>query len=159
MRCPFCAADADRVIDSRPAEDGAAIRRRRACGACGQRYSTYERVEMAALTVRKRSGETQPFDPERIHAGIRKATANLDIDGEDVRVAAARVEGAIRAVGSAEIGSDVVGEHVLEALRALHPVAYVRFASVHKSFTSPDDFAREVARLEEQAPLTADPGS
>lgn len=148
MRCPYCAADADRVVDSRPVEDGRSIRRRRACGACNQRYSTYERVDLTPLTVRKRSGTTQPFDAERIHDGMRKATANLGIDPEEVRFSAARVEATLRALGGEEIGSDVIGEHVLEALKALHPVAYVRFASVHKSFTSPEDFAREVASLD-----------
>lgn len=148
MRCPYCASDQDRVVDSRPADDGAAIRRRRHCAGCGQRFSTYERVEMTALVVRKRDGRTQPFDPERVADGMRKATANLDLDPVEVRTAAARVQGSLRALGVAEVGSDTIGEHVLDALRALHPVAYVRFASVHESFTSPEDFARAVARLD-----------
>lgn len=149
MRCPYCADDHDKVVDSRPAEDGRAIRRRRECAACGQRYSTYERVDHAPLAVRKRSGAVQPFDPDRIQAGIAKATANLDIDADAVRYAAARVEAHLRAMGLTEIGTDVIGGHVLEALRTLHQVAYVRFASVHKSFTSADDFARELATLAE----------
>jgi transcriptional repressor NrdR len=148
MRCPYCAADRDRVVDSRPAEDGRAIRRRRECEECGQRYSTYERVDHAPLMVRKRSGSLQPFDPERISGGMHKATANLDIDPDEVRLAAARVEAHLRALGLTEIGTDVIGGHVLEALRTLHQVAYVRFASVHKSFTSADDFARELAALD-----------
>ena len=148
MRCPYCASGRDKVVDSRPAEEGRAIRRRRECTACGQRYSTYERVEHAPLVVRKRSGAAQPFDAVRLHAGMQKATANLDIDPAEVTIAAARVEAQIRAMGLGEIGTDVIGGHVLEALRQLHPVAYVRFASVHKVFTSPDDFARELEALD-----------
>ncbi|MEE8603376.1 transcriptional regulator NrdR [Euzebya tangerina] len=150
MRCPYCAADRDKVVDSRPADDGRSIRRRRECTACQQRFSTYERVDHAPLAVRKRSGSIQPFDPDRLHSGMSKATANLDIEPEDVRYAAARVEAHLRAMGSTEIGTDVIGGHVLEALRSLHPVAYMRFASVHKVFTSADDFARELRRMDEE---------
>lgn len=150
MRCPYCASDNDRVIDSRPADEGGSIRRRRECGSCSQRYSTYERVEHAPLAVRKRSGSVQPFDPERISGGMQKATANLEIDTDEVRIAAARVEAHLRAMGRKEIGTDEIGGHVLEALRSLHHVAYVRFASVHKSFTSADDFAEALAQLNER---------
>ncbi|AXV07982.1 Ribonucleotide reductase transcriptional regulator NrdR [Euzebya pacifica] len=147
MKCPYCASDRDRVVDSRPADEGRSIRRRRECEACAQRYSTYERVEHAPLSVRKRSGSVQPFDPERISDGMHKATANLDLDPDEVRIAAARVEAHLRAMGRREIGTDEIGGHVLEALRSLHHVAYVRFASVHKSFTSADDFAEALATL------------
>ena len=150
MKCPYCASDRDRVVDSRPAEDGRSIRRRRECEACAQRYSTYERVEHAPLAVRKRSGSVQPFDPERISDGMHKATANLDLDPDEVRIAAARVEAHLRAMGRREIGTDEIGGHVLEALRSLHHVAYVLFASVHKSFTSADDFAEALATLNER---------
>ncbi|WP_370324541.1 transcriptional regulator NrdR [Euzebya sp.] len=158
MRCPYCASDHDRVVDSRAADDGRAVRRRRECTACQQRFSTYERVDHAPLAVRKRSGSIQPFDPDRLHAGMQKATANLDIDPDVVRFAAARVEAHLRAMGESEIGTDVIGGHVLEALRALHPVAYMRFASVHKVFTSADDFARELAALDDdRLPAGHDP--
>lgn len=151
MRCPYCAATRDKVVDSRPADDGRAIRRRRECGGCRQRFSTYERVDHAPLMVRKRSGSLQPFDSDRVSTGMHKATANLDLDPDDVRYAAARVEAHLRAMNVHEIGTDVIGGHVLEALRVLHQVAYVRFASVHKNFTSADDFARELAQLNEPA--------
>lgn len=157
MRCPYCAAERDKVVDSRPADDGRAIRRRRECRDCGQRFSTYERVDHAPLAVRKRSGSLQPFDPDRIGDGMHKATANLDIPADAVRYAAARVEAHLRAMGLAEIGTDVIGGHVLEALRALHPVAYMRFASVHKVFTSADDFARELAALDDDRLAPGDP--
>ncbi len=157
MRCPYCATERDRVVDSRPSDDGRAIRRRRECMACGQRFSTYERVDHAPLAVRKRSGSVQPFDPDRIHSGMHKATAALEIEPDVVRYAAARVEAHLRAMGRAEIGTDVIGGHVLEALRTLHPVAYMRFASVHKVFTSADDFARELAELDDRGDDAVDP--
>lgn len=152
MRCPYCPADDDRVIDSRPAEGGAAIRRRRECQACGQRFSTYERLEHAALSVRKHSGTEEPFDRAKLLAGIEKATANLALPPDAARRAAAQVEAKIRALGCREISSDIIGAEVLTALRDLHQVAYVRFASVYKSFTSPEDFVREFADLEGSVP-------
>ncbi len=148
MRCPYCATSHNKVVDSRAADAGNTIRRRRECTACQQRFSTYERVDHAPLSVRKRSGSLQPFDSERVHSGMQKATANLELDPEGVRYAAARVDARLRSIGKAEIGSDVIGGQVLEALRELHPVAYMRFASVHKSFTSAEDFARELQRME-----------
>jgi transcriptional repressor NrdR len=147
MRCPYCAADNDRVVDSRGAEAGAAIRRRRQCRACGQRFSTYERIEQAALTVRKHSGAEEPFDQRKLLAGIEKATANLALPEDAPRRAAAQVEARVRALGRREVPSELIGAEVLTALRALHHVAYVRFASVYKGFTSPEDFVRELADL------------
>jgi transcriptional repressor NrdR len=156
--CPYCSVDHDRVIDSRAAEGGAAVRRRRECQACGQRFSTYERAEQSSLVVRKRNGVAEPFDRAKVLAGVAKATKNLDVDHEAIRVATARVEAQLRALGRREVGSEDVGAEVLAALRDLDPVAYVRFASVYKGFTSPDDFRRELATLEKEAPpKPADP--
>ncbi len=151
MRCPYCSADDDRVLDSRPADGGAAIRRRRLCRSCGQRFSTYERPEQAPLLVRKRNGLVEPYDRRKVAAGIAKAT-NLPSDAEPVRRAAAQVEAHLRALGRREVGSDAVGAEVLDVLRQMDPVAYVRFASVYKGFTSPEDFRRELADLEKEAP-------
>ncbi len=148
MRCPYCAADDDRVVDSRGAEAGAAIRRRRQCRACGQRFSTYERIEQAALTVRKHSGDEEPFDQRKVLAGIEKATTNLALPEDAPRRAAAQVEARVRALGRRVVPSELIGAEVLTALRDLHQVAYVRFASVYKGFTSPEDFVRELADLE-----------
>jgi transcriptional repressor NrdR len=152
VRCPYCMADEDRVVDSRAAEDGTAIRRRRECRACGQRFSTYERAEHSTLMIRKRNGILEPFDRTKVLAGITKATKNLVVDDEDVRRAAARVEAQLRGLGRREIPSEAVGAEVLAALRDLDHVAYMRFASVYKGFTSPDDFRRELASLEKEAP-------
>lgn len=148
MRCPYCSADDGRVIDSRPAEGGAAIRRRRECRACGQRFSTYERLDQAALSVRKHSGTMEPFDRAKLLAGIEKATANLALPPDAARRVAAQIEVRIRSLGRREVSSEMIGAEVLTALRDLHQVAYVRFASVYKSFTSPEDFVREFAGLE-----------
>lgn len=148
MRCPYCDVDDDRVIDSRAADNGDAIRRRRECRACGQRFSTYERAEHVPLTVRKRSGAVEPFQRDKVAAGIARATKNLDIDAEDLRRTVAQVEARVRSTGRTQVDSQLVGTEVLAALRDLHEVAYVRFASVYKGFTSPEDFRRELANLE-----------
>ncbi len=152
MRCPYCNADEDSVVDSRPAAGGAAVRRRRACRACGQRFSTVERVEHSALTVRKRNGGTEPFDRVKLRSGVDKATANLAVPPEAVARAVAGIEARVRGLGRTEVSSAAVGAEVLATLRALDPVAYVRYASVHKGFTSPQDFARELAALEADPP-------
>ena len=148
MRCPYCEVDEDRVIDSRTAEEGDAIRRRRACLVCGQRFSTYERVEQAPLQVRKRSGDLEPFDRDKVAKGMVRATKNLMLEPGAVRRAVARVEGRLRDQHRRHVSSEDVGAAVLDALSDLHEVAYLRFASVYKSFTSPEDFHRELAHLE-----------
>jgi len=148
VRCPYCGVDRDRVVDSRPVDDGEAIRRRRECLACQQRFSTYERAEQAPLVVRKRSGRTEPFDRDKVLSGIVRATKNLPLEPDAIRRVVARVEARLRATGRRELRSEEVGAEVLDALRDLDPVAYVRFASVYKGFTSPDDFVRELASLE-----------
>jgi transcriptional repressor NrdR len=148
VRCPYCTADRDRVVDSRPAEGGTAIRRRRECRACGRRFSTYERAEGTPLGVRKRGGHLEPYDRGKILAGIEKATKNLALQADAARRATAAVEARLRGLGVREIASEDVGREVLDVLRELDPVAYMRFASVYKGFTSPDDFRRELAVLE-----------
>jgi len=148
MRCPYCGGEDHRVLDSRPSDAGTAIRRRRACDGCGQRFSTFERVEQRALGVRKRDGAVEPFDRGKLAAGLRKATTHLPIAPERVDRAVAQVEARLRALGRREVDSERIGAEVLEALRDLDPVAYVRFASVHKGFTSPEDFRRELADLD-----------
>lgn len=147
MRCPYCDADDDRVVDSRSCEEGGAVRRRRECRSCTQRFSTYERAEQLAVLVRKRNGELEPFDRDKVATGIHRATKNLAVHEQDVRRALAGVEARVRALGKREVQSELIGAEVLAALRDLDGVAYVRFASVYKGFTSTDDFARELASL------------
>jgi transcriptional repressor NrdR len=145
VRCPHCAVDDDRVVDSRLAEDGASIRRRRECSGCGRRYTTFERIEEAALLVQKRSGEREPFDRDKIASGFRAACKNRPVTEASLDAAVAAVEETMRLLGR-DVTSDEIGVAALEELRHLDDVGYVRFASVYKGFEHPDDFARE-ARL------------
>ncbi len=147
MRCPFCSADDDKVVDSRPADDFAAVRRRRECLACGRRYTTYERVEELPLVVVKRSGVKEPFDAEKLRGGIERAVAGSAIDPAAVEALAHDIEERARAAGP-EVSSEMVGLAVLERLRLLDPVSYVRFASVYKGFEDLGDFEREVVDLQ-----------
>jgi transcriptional repressor NrdR len=149
MRCPFCSADDDKVVDSRPADDGAAVRRRRECLVCSRRFTTYERLDELPFTVVKRSGVKEPFDSEKVRSGVERALAGSAIGPAEVDVLVAEVEERLRATGP-EISSDLVGRTVLEALRRLDPVSYLRFASVYKGFEDIGDFEREVTELQKQ---------
>jgi len=153
VRCPYCHTNDDKVVDSRVADDASAIRRRRECIACGRRYTTYERVEELPLVVRKRSGALEPFDREKLRAGIERAASGR-LDAATIATLVGALEEELRAEG-AQIGSDRVGLAVLEHLRALDPVAYLRFASVYKGFEDLADFEREVGELQKTtAPKT-----
>jgi len=144
MHCPYCRHTDTRVLDSRVAEDGGAIRRRRACQSCDRRFSTVEQIQ---LTVVKRSGATEAFHRAKVVVGVRKACKGRPVTDDDLARLGQQVEDALRASGSAEIPADEVGLAVLEPLRALDQVAYLRFASVYKAFDSVEDFADEVAAL------------
>jgi transcriptional repressor NrdR len=147
VRCPYCTLDDDKVVDSRPADDGSAVRRRRECLACGRRFTSYERVEELPLVVVKRSGTKEPFDAVKLRAGIDRAAAGGPIDAAAVAVLATQIEERGRAAGH-EVTSDWIGLAVLEQLRVLDPVSYVRFASVYKGFEELGDFEREVGELQ-----------
>lgn len=147
MRCPWCHEDNDKVVDSRVADDGAAIRRRRECVGCGQRFTTFERIGELPLMVLKRDGARQPFSREKVVKGVSAACKNRPIGEEQIEQLAASVEEALRAV-SPEVTTEQVGLQVLEALSHLDDVAYLRFASVYKGFEDVADFQREVAHLE-----------
>jgi transcriptional repressor NrdR len=146
MRCPNCASLDDKVVDSRLADEGAAIRRRRECLGCGRRFTTFERIEEVGLVVVKRSGEREPFRRAKVVAGVLAAAKNRPIALEQLESLAADVEETLRIEGL-EVSSARVGAIVLERLRALDEVAYVRFASVYKGFDDPGDFEREVLAL------------
>ncbi|MGA7833654.1 MAG: transcriptional regulator NrdR [Acidimicrobiales bacterium] len=146
VRCPFCSADDDRVVDSRLAEDGVAIRRRRECANCSQRYTTFERIEEIGLYVVKRSGEREPFSREKILQGVRAAAKNRPVDEETLEGVAISIEEAMRLLNR-DVTSEEVGMATLEALRDIDEVAYVRFASVYKGFEGTEDFAREIGML------------
>lgn len=146
MRCPWCGSVEDRVVDSRPAERDEAIRRRRQCGSCGRRFTTYERVEEIGLTVEKRDGSTELWDRDKMLAGIRKALVNRPVTEEQVAALATRIETRLRRKGP-RITSQQVGLEVLQNLQRLDQVAYVRFASVYKDFQEVGDFERELGLL------------
>jgi transcriptional repressor NrdR len=146
VRCPYCRENDDKVVDSRVADEGAAIRRRRECLACGRRYTTYERLEEVSLDVRKRSGVVEPFDRAKLRAGVDRAASGR-LDDATIDEVVTGVEEELRTHG-AEVGSDRVGVAVLERLRVLDPVAYLRFASVYKGFEDLADFEREVGELQ-----------
>lgn len=148
MRCPACGSFDDKVVDSRQADDGGSIRRRRACIACGRRFTTFERLEESALVVVKRSGHREPFEREKVASGIRLAAKGRPIEadgGLDELITA--IEDAVRVEGGPEVTSEVVGRVVLEQLREADPVAAVRFASVYLGFDDLADFEREVTLL------------
>lgn len=151
MRCPGCGADDDRVVDSRPVVAGDAIRRRRECRVCRRRFTTFERVELPELFVRKRSGALLPFERQKVHDGMARA-AKGRVPPDELEAAAAAVERVIRAERSHEVSSELVGLQVLAQLRQLDPVAYVRYASVYKDFQKAEDFELELSSLAKEAP-------
>ena len=144
MYCPFCRHPDSRVVDSRVADDGTAIRRRRSCPECGRRFTTQESV---ILMVAKRSGVTEPFTREKIIRGVQRACQGRPVDEDQLAMLAQRVEETIRARGLAEVPSHEVGLAILGPLRDLDEVAYLRFASVYQGFESLDDFEKAITEL------------
>ncbi|MFM1995833.1 MAG: Transcriptional repressor NrdR [Planctomycetota bacterium] len=144
MRCPFCRADNDRVIDSRAGDDGTSIRRRRECVACRRRFTTYERVERQLLTVVKKGGERQPFDRDKIKRGLAKACWKRPVSEDDIEGVVSALEGEIHGSYESDVPSGVIGERLMELLKALDTVAYVRFASVYREFKDVRDFVEEL---------------
>ncbi len=148
MRCPLCTTEDTRVIDSRPAEDGAAIRRRRECVVCGERFTTFERSAKGAMVI-KRDGRREAFDREKLRRGLEFALADRPVSIGSISDIVSRVESSARG-GSGLVTSDELGRAVLAELREIDEVAYLRFASVYKDFQGAEDFGREVAALEQQ---------
>jgi transcriptional repressor NrdR len=144
MHCPYCRHTDTKVLDSRVSDDGTAIRRRRRCEGCDKRFTT---VELMQLTVLKRSGATEPFNREKAVAGVRKACKGRPVSEDDLACLGQTVEDVLRNEGAAELPAHEVGLAILGPLRALDPVAYLRFASVYKAFSSADDFEDEIALL------------
>ena len=140
MRCPFCAHEDSQVKDSRPSEDGAAIRRRRQCEACGARFTTFERVHLRDLTVVKKDGERQPFDREKLARSMAIACRKRDIAPERIDRLISSIQRQLETRGD-EVTTAQIGEAAMDGLKAIDHVAYIRFASVYKDFTEPGDFA------------------
>jgi len=152
MNCPFCRHTDSRVIDSRTADDGTAMRRRRQCPECNRRFTT---IETASLSVVKRSGATEPFSRNKILLGVRKACQGRPVTEDDLARLAQRVEEAIRAQGSAEIDAHEVGLAILGPLRELDEIAYLRFASVYQAFDSLEDFESAITLLRAEREVTS----
>ena len=146
MRCPWCNADDDKVVDSRPSEAGDAIRRRRECLGCHRRFTTYERVDDVGLVVRKRDGTKEPFDRDKLEAGIRKALSSRPVTNIAIDQMLGWIETRLRKKGP-EVTSHQIGIEVLSALRKTDEVAYLRYASVYKDFEGVEDFERELELL------------
>lgn len=150
MRCPFCSSEDTQVKDSRPAEDGAAIRRRRQCLNCGQRFTTFERVQLRELTVVKRSGKRAPFDRDKLARSVDVALRKRPVNPDQVEATISGIVRRLESAGDMEITSEQIGGYVMEALARLDTVAYVRYASVYQDFREVGDFTRflEEERLE-----------
>lgn len=144
MHCPFCRNEDSRVIDSRTADDGSSIRRRRECPACQRRFTT---LETSSLSVVKRSGVVEPFRREKVVSGVRKACQGRPVSDDDLALLAQRVEEGVRATGAAQIDAHEIGLAILEPLRQLDEVAYLRFASVYSNFASLEDFEAAITTL------------
>jgi transcriptional repressor NrdR len=154
MRCPWCGHEDDKVVDSRPTEQGAAIRRRRQCLSCKRRYTTFERVEELGLLVVKRDGTSEPYLREKVIAGISKAIVNRPVTEEQVLRVVDRVEVRLRRKGP-QVPSEQVGLEILAQLAKLDQVAYMRFASVYKDFQGITDFEKELGALQKKEPAKA----
>ena len=150
MQCPFCADKDTRVVDSRLVGEGDQVRRRRECSACRERFTTYEKAELSLPRVVKRDGTRVPFDEERLRAGMLRALEKRPVESERVEQAIGRIKRSLMASGEREVPSRLIGEHVMAALGDLDQVAYVRFASVYRSFQDVSAFREEVERLEKE---------
>lgn len=154
MHCPYCRFTDSRVLDSRVAEDGSSIRRRRECRSCTKRFTTLEQMQ---LVVVKRSGVVEPFSREKVVTGVRKACKGRPVTEADLAKLGQKVEEKLRASGQAEIPADEVGIAILGPLRELDPIAYLRFASVYRHYESVEDFEAEIARLKAAAGSSTEP--
>jgi transcriptional repressor NrdR len=150
MRCPFCSNDDTKVIDSRLVAEGGQVRRRRECTECSERFTTYETAELLMPRVIKGNGNREPFNEDKLRAGIQRALEKRPVSVEKVEAAISQIEHQLQATGEREVKSLVVGELVMEQLRELDQVAFVRFASVYRDFKDLNEFRQEIDRLADQ---------
>jgi transcriptional repressor NrdR len=147
MRCPYCHEDRDRVVDSRTSQEGRAVRRRRECASCGRRFTTYEVIEERQLQVAKRDGSTQPFDRRKVVQSIQLSCAKRPVSASEIEAMADDIEDALGKRGADEVPTQLVGELIMDRLKARDHVAYVRFASVYRNFQDLDEFYEELRDL------------
>lgn len=150
MYCPFCNANETKVIDSRLVSDGHQVRRRRECLQCHERFTTFEAAELVMPRVVKRDGTREPFNEAKMRNGIAKALEKRPVGMEEIELQVNKIESQLRATGEREVSAQLIGNLVMEALKQLDQVAYVRFASVYRSFEDIREFSEEIARLEKQ---------
>ena len=150
MHCPFCNAEDTKVVDSRLADDGSSVRRRRECAACGERFTTYETAQLRMPQLIKSDGRREPFVEDKLRAGMERALEKRPVDAEAIETAVGRIRHNLIIQGEREVSSRKLGEWVMDELRELDPVAYVRFASVYRSFSDLDAFSEEVQRLRQE---------
>ncbi|MEC6796054.1 MULTISPECIES: transcriptional regulator NrdR [Photobacterium] len=148
MHCPFCGANDTKVIDSRLVADGHQVRRRRQCLACNERYTTFETAELVMPRVVKTNGNRDPFNEEKLRGGIQRALEKRPVSTDDIERAVNNIKSCLRATGEREVPSEMIGNLVMEALKELDKVAYIRFASVYRSFEDIREFGEEIAKLE-----------
>lgn len=151
MRCPFCGHEDSQVKDSRPTEDGAAIRRRRQCEGCGARFTTFERIQLRDLTVLKTEGRREPFDRDKLERSLRVACRKRPVDSIQIERLASGIQRQLETIGDSEIKSTRIGALVMDGLKALDAVAYIRFASVYKDFAEAKDFEEFAGAVNEAA--------
>ncbi|MBK8374660.1 transcriptional regulator NrdR [Sphingorhabdus sp.] len=151
MRCPFCGHEDSQVKDSRPTEDGAAIRRRRQCEGCGARFTTFERIQLRDLTVLKTEGRREPFDRDKLERSLRVACRKRPVDSIQIERLASGIQRQLETIGDSEIESTRIGALVMDGLKALDAVAYIRFASVYKDFAEAKDFEEFAGAVNEAA--------
>ena len=147
MKCPFCGKENTRVIDSRPADDGSSIRRRRQCDECSKRFTTYEKVEIIPLVVIKKDNSREPYERTKVEAGIFRSCHKRPISIDQINALVDEVENAIFNIEEKEIPSSMIGQLIMEKLRDLDPVAYVRFASVYREFKDVNTFMSEIKKI------------
>ncbi|MDW7746229.1 MULTISPECIES: transcriptional regulator NrdR [Halomonas] len=157
MHCPFCGANDTRVTDSRLVADGDQVRRRRQCAACGERFTTYETAELVMPRVIKSDGTREVFDEAKLRAGMLRALEKRPVSAESIEAAVERIRQNLRARGEREIHARDIGEEVMQALKRLDQVAYIRFASVYRSFQDIDEFRAEIDRLAQEPGFPTDP--
>jgi transcriptional repressor NrdR len=157
MRCPYCGSEDSQVKDSRPAEDGAAIRRRRICPDCGGRFTTFEREQLRELMVMKKTGRKAPFDRDKLQKSFEIALRKRPVDRDRIERAVSGIVRRLESSGEPEISSEEIGLQVLEALKSLDDVAFVRYASVYRDFSHAEDFEKVISEI--SAKIARDPGA
>jgi len=156
VHCPFCSHEETKVIDSRLAGEGRQVRRRRECLSCGERFTSFETAELVMPHVNKRDGRREPFDEHKLRTGVLRALEKRPVTSEQVEESVSRILHRLRTLGEREVDSRVLGQHVMEELRRLDEVAYVRFASVYRSFQDVTEFQEEIRRLQSLPSLLVD---